>query len=95
MVHISSGGLVDVHIDVFPGYQISFAEIVKHKCDIPTISVGLIENFNQIEEILSNNRSDLVALGRKLLREPYAPINMAAEENIDIKFPIQYKRAFR
>lgn len=95
IAHISSGGLVDVHIDVFPGYQVSFAETVKVKCDIPTISVGLIENFNQVEEIISNGRSDLVALGRKLLREPYAPINMAAEENIDIEFPTQYKRAFR
>lgn len=91
---ISTGGLVDVDIDTFPGYQVSFAERVKKKCDIPTISVGLIEDFNQIEEILANDRSDLVALGRKLLRDPYTPLHMAADEGIDIDFPPQYKRAF-
>ncbi|OLS03687.1 NADPH dehydrogenase NamA [Tissierella creatinophila] len=95
IAHISTGGLVDVDINTFPGYQVSFAERVKKKCSIPTISVGLIENFNQIEEILSNNRSDLVALGRKLLRDPYAPLHMAYDQNIDIDFPLQYKRAYR
>lgn len=95
MAHISTGGLVDTAIDVYPGYQVKFAESIKKRCEIPTISVGLIENFNQIEELLSNNRSDLVALGRKLLRDPYAPLHMAYDENIDIEFPAQYRRAFR
>lgn len=57
VAHISTGGLIDTHIDVYPGYQVKFAEIVKKRCNIPTIAVGLIENFNQIEEILSNDRA--------------------------------------
>lgn len=95
LAHISTGGLVDTDIDVYPGYQVKFAETVKRRCNIPTIAVGLIENFNQIEEILSNHRADLVALGRKLLRDPYAPLQMAHEEGIDIDFPPQYKMSFR
>lgn len=95
IAHISTGGLVDVDINTFPGYQVSFAERVKKKCNIPTIAVGLIESFNQIEEILSNDRSDLVALGRKLLRNPYTPLHMATDQNIEIDFPYQYKRAFK
>lgn len=95
VAHISSGGLVDTYIDTFPGYQVEFAQVIKKECNIPTIAVGLIENFNQIEEILSNDRADLVALGRKLLRDPYAPIHMAIEEGIDIELPSQYDRAFK
>lgn len=95
IAHISSGGLVDTHIDVFPGYQVEFANTVRKKCNIPTIAVGLIENFNQVEDILSNERADLVALGRELLRRPYAPLDMAYNNNIDIDFPSQYRRAFR
>lgn len=95
LAHISSGGLLDVEMKVFPGYQVSFAQRVKEQCHIPTIAVGLIDNFNQIEEILSNNRADLVSLGRQLLRDPYTPLHMAYENNIDIDIPEQYKRAFR
>lgn len=95
VAHISTGGLLDVPMKVFPGYQLSYAESIKSKCGIPTVAVGLIENFNQIEEALSNNRADLVALGRQLLRDPYTPLRMAYEQDMDVEFPIQYERAFR
>lgn len=95
IAHISSGGLVDVDLEVFPGYQVKLADSIKSECNIPTIAVGLIEDFNQIEEILANDRADLVALGRKLLREPYAPLHMAYTEGADIEYPEQYKRSFK
>lgn len=95
IAHISSGGLVDARMNIFPGYQLNFAEIVKRRCDMPTISVGIIENFSQVEEALSNNRCDLVALGRQLLRDPYTPLRMAYEERAKIEFPLQYERGFR
>ncbi len=94
MAHISTGGLVPADINVFPGYQVSFAERIKKKCSIPTICVGMIENLNQIEEILCNNRSDLVAIGRLLLRDPYVPLHMAYDKNINVDFPLPYGRAF-
>ena len=95
LADISTGGLVDAHIEVYPGYQVPYAEKVKNKCNIPTMAVGLIETFDQIEEIVSNDRSDLVALGRQLLREPYTPFSMAFNKGIDVDFPDAYKRAFK
>lgn len=95
IAHISTGGLVDTEINVYPGYQIPFAEKVKKECNIPTIAVGLIENYNQIEEILSNQRADLVALGRHLLRDPYAPLHMAIKKGINIDLPKSYERAYK
>ena len=94
IVHVSSGGLINVKFDIYPGYQIKYSEIIKNKCNIPTIAVGLIREYDQVEEILSNNRADLVALGRELLRNPYWVLNTAYKNKIDIKYPYQSERGF-
>lgn len=94
IVHVSSGGLENVSIDVYPGYQVRFSEIIKKECDIPTIAVGLIKEYDQVEEILMNNRADLVALGRELLRNPYWVLLNAYEKNYDTVYPKQYERGF-
>lgn len=95
MVHVSSGGLVSVKIPVYPGYQVKLAETIKAECNMPTIAVGLIYKFEQIEEILSNNRADLVAIGRGLLRDPNFVLNMAYENKLDMDYPRQYERGYR
>ena len=76
MIHVSSGGLDEnQQITVYPGYQVRFSEMIKEKCGVPTITVGLITEVGQVEEILQNDRADLVALGRILLRDPFVLIN--------------------
>ena len=94
IVHVSSGGLIEVEFPIYPGYQRTHSETIKRQCHIPTIAVGLIDKFEQIEEILSNDRADLVALGRALLRDPHFVLNMAHENNLEIDYPKQYKRGF-
>ena len=94
MVHVSSGGLIPVKYEVYPGYQVQHSETIKRECKIPTIAVGLIKEYDHIEEILNHNRADLVALGRPLLRNPYFVLNMAHENNLEIKYPKQYERGF-
>jgi NADPH2 dehydrogenase len=95
VVHVSSGGLVIVPLDIYPGYQVNFCEIIKKKCKIPTIAVGLITLEEQVEEILKNNRADLVSLGRELLRNPYWVLQTAYNNGIEIDMPSQYKSAFK
>lgn len=94
VIHVSSGGLEPVHIKTYPGYQLCFAEAIKKECNIPTIAVGLISSLEQVEEILNNNRADLVALGRELLRNPYWVLNYSHQNNTSVEIPEQYKRAF-
>lgn len=94
IVHVSSGGLVHADIPLYPGYQINYASAIKSGCEIPVIAVGLITDLNMAEEILSNNRADLVAFGRELLRNPYFVLNEARKRNIPVEYPEQYKRAF-
>lgn len=95
IVHVSTGGLILAEINAYPGYQVNYSSIIKEKCNIPTIAVGLITDINMAEEIISNGRADLVAVGRELLRNPYFVLNEAKSRNIDFDYPEQYKGAFK
>lgn len=94
MVHVSSGGLIPVPMKVFPGYQLQLCEQIKHECQIPTIAVGLITSIEMIEEVLGNQRADLVALGRELLRNPYFALQNGKKYKQTIPYPHPYERAF-
>ncbi|MBU5676222.1 NADPH dehydrogenase NamA [Alkaliphilus sp. MSJ-5] len=93
IVNVSSGAVVPAEIKAYPGYQVPFAEVIKKETGLPTIAGGLITNPLMAEEILRNNRSDLVFLGRELLRNPYWPLHAAKEVRDDIKWPVQYERS--
>lgn len=94
LVDVSTGGVVQSHINVFPGYQVPHAEAIKHGADIPTGAVGLITTAIQAEEILQNNRADLIFLARVLLRDPYWPLHAAKELGEEIQPPVQYVRGW-
>lgn len=97
-VHYSSraagGGVARARINTFPGYQVSLSEHIKKECNIPTIAVGLISEFELIEDILGNERADLVAMGRALLREPYKLLNLAYDKGVKDIYPEPYVRGF-
>jgi len=94
IVHVSSGGMKNVPMTLYPGYQLAFAEQIKNSCHIPTIAVGLITTIEMAEEILMNNRSDLVAYGRLLLRNPYFPLQEGIKAGFKGFVPKQYERSF-
>lgn len=94
ILDVSSGGVVHAPIKSYEGYQVQFSEYLKKECNIPTIAVGLITKDNLVEEVLENERADLVALGRELLRNPYWVLDTALKNNIDYDYPEQYKRGF-
>ncbi len=93
MVNVSSGAVVPANIDVYPGYQVTFAEIIKKGTGLPVIAGGLITEPEMAEEILKNNRADFIFLGRELLRNPYWPLKAAKKLNQDIEWPRPYRRA--
>lgn len=94
LIDVSSGGLVLAEIDAFPGYQVPFSETIKEKAAIPTGAVGLITRGLQAEEILKNNRADLIFLGRELLRDPYWPYTAAKDLGVTIESPAPYERGW-
>lgn len=94
LIDVSSGGLVHVNIPTYPGYQINFSEKIKKAVPIATSTVGLITSGIHAEEILQNNRADLIMIGRELLRNPYWARTAALELNSEIEAPKQYARAW-
>ncbi|MGV2622014.1 NADPH dehydrogenase NamA [Halobacillus sp. ACCC02827] len=94
LIDVSSGGVVPASIEPYPGYQVKFAEQVKEGASIDTGAVGLITTGNQAEEILQNDRADLIFLARPLLRNPYWAKQAADELGYPLEGPIQYTRAW-
>jgi NADPH2 dehydrogenase len=93
LVNVSSGGVVNVNPKAYPGYQVKFAEIIRETTSLPVITGGLISSPQLAEEILHNDRADLVFIGRELLRDPYWPLHAAKELKDDIVWPKQYERS--
>jgi NADPH2 dehydrogenase len=92
IVHVSSGAIVPASISVYPGYQVKFAEIIKERTGLAVIAGGLITTPEMAEEIVQNNRADLIFLGRELLRNPYWPLKAAHELKAEIAWLKQYER---
>jgi NADPH2 dehydrogenase len=94
LIDVSSGGVVPARINVYPGYQVSYSEVIRNGAEVPTGAVGLITSPLHAEEILSNERADLVFLARELLRDPYWPRTAAKELGVEIQSPEQYSRGW-
>lgn len=92
IVNVSSGAVVPVKMKVYPGYQIKFAETIKRITGLYVIAGGLITEAVMAEEIVQNDRADMVFMGRELLRNPYFPLNSAKELREEIPWPYQYER---
>lgn len=95
MIDCSSGGNSnDQIIDSYPGYQVPFANVIRHSSSILTGSVGLITEPVQSEQILKNGESDVIFLGRELLRNPYWPMQaQVILDQQDSIWPLQYIRS--
>jgi NADPH2 dehydrogenase len=94
LIDVSSGAVVPAHIHTYPGYQVKYAETIKNGTGMATGAVGLITSPVQAEEIIQNERADLVILARELLRDPYWPRTAAKELGVSIESPKQYERGW-
>jgi 2,4-dienoyl-CoA reductase-like NADH-dependent reductase (Old Yellow Enzyme family) len=97
LVDCSSGGLVpDAKIKVEPGYQVPFADQVRHGANLPTAAVGFITEPKQADDIVRSGKADVVLLAREFLRDPYWPAHAAKVLGQKDKLPPpnQYARAW-
>jgi 2,4-dienoyl-CoA reductase-like NADH-dependent reductase (Old Yellow Enzyme family) len=93
-IDASSGGISPLQrITVGPGYQVPFSRGIKEATGVNTISVGLITEPRQAEDIVVNGDADLVALARGMLYDPRWPWHAAAELGGTVEAPPQYWRA--
>jgi 2,4-dienoyl-CoA reductase-like NADH-dependent reductase (Old Yellow Enzyme family) len=93
-IDVSSGGNSPMQkITLGPGYQVPFADAVKHATGLTTIAVGLITTAMQAEEIIASGKADMVALARAMLFDPRWPWHAAAELSASVDAPPQYWRS--
>jgi 2,4-dienoyl-CoA reductase-like NADH-dependent reductase (Old Yellow Enzyme family) len=75
------------------GYQVPFAETVKATTGMAVMSVGMIVDPHQAEEIVASGKADMVALARAMLDDPRWPLHAAAALGAEPPYPNQYARA--
>lgn len=94
VIDTSTGGLArEQQIPVGPNYQVRFAEQIKQQTGILAGAVGLITDAQQAEDILNEEKADLIFMARELLRNPYFPLHAAKQLDVDLNWPLQYERA--
>jgi len=93
VVDVSSGGATpDAHPDIYGRmYQVPFSDRVRLDAGIPTIAVGNVTEWDQVNTILAAGRADLVMLARQHLRDPYFALHAAAEQRVTVPWPNQYR----
>ena len=88
---IGSGGRPGIH----PGYQVPLARAIKQALDVPVIAVGNLDDPRLAEASIGNGDTDLVAVGRGMLRDPYWALHAIRGLSADeLDAPKQYARAF-
>jgi anthraniloyl-CoA monooxygenase len=64
-------------------YQTPYADAIRNRLGIPTIAVGVISSYDDVNSILMAGRADLCALGRVHLYDPMWTLHAAVEQDYD------------
>jgi len=93
IINVSTG---QTTADAEPVYgrmsQTWFSEQIRLEADVPTIAVGNITNWDQVNTILAAGRADIVALARPHLTNPHFTLQAAAYYgHEDQAWPKQYE----
>jgi len=73
-------------------FQTPFSDRIRHEAGIPTMTVGNISDWDQVNGILMAGRADLVCLARMHLANPYWTLHAAIEQgDTATDWPAPYK----
>ena len=64
-------------------YQTPFADAIRNRVDIPTIAVGIISSWDDVNSLVLAGRADLCAVGRAHLYDPNWTLHAAIEQDYD------------
>jgi len=95
LIDCSSGGIAakgPLIPSLHAGYQVPFAEAIRTRAGIATGAVGLITAPEHADEILANERADLVFIARAILADPTWPLQAAVSLGTSVALPPQYQR---
>lgn len=87
MIDCSTGGIGGrqrpQRMKLGQGFQVPFAEQIRHGAGLPTMAVGFLWDAKVCEEAVRSGQADMVALARELLLDPNWPNRAAAELGAD------------
>ena len=73
-------------------FQTPFSDRIRNEAGIPTMTVGNISDYDQVNGILMAGRADLVCLARVHLADPYWTLHAAVEQGDEqTDWPVPYK----
>ena len=88
------GGVLKSNLERGLGFQVPYANKIKKEVNIKTMAVGVIVDPQQAENILKENKADLIAMGRELMYNPFWSLHAAQELKADPEYkmwPDQYR----
>jgi len=71
-------------------YQTPFSDRIRHEAGVPTMTVGNIASYADVDSILAAGRADLCVLARGHLYDPYWTRHAAWEQGWELEWPNQY-----
>jgi hypothetical protein len=96
IVDVSAGQTVPEQQPVYGRlFQTPFADRVRHEAAIPTMTVGNISSYADVNSILVAGRADLCVLARAHLFDPYWTRHAAYEQGYALPWPDQYNALAR
>jgi anthraniloyl-CoA monooxygenase len=91
IVDVSAGQTVAEQQPVYGRlFQTPFADRVRHEAKIPTMTVGNISSYGDVNSILVAGRADLCVLARAHLYDPYWTRHAAYEQGYALPWPDPY-----
>lgn len=88
VVDVSSGALDPAQqVPFAPGYQVPLSQKVKRDAEVTTMTVGLITDYHQAEEIVASGQADFVLLGRGAMWDPRWPWHAAEVLGAEASYP--------
>ena len=91
IVDVSAGQTVPDQQPVYGRlFQTPFADRIRHEAGIPTMTVGNIASWADVNSIIAAGRADLCVLARAHLYDPYWTRHAAYEQGYELPWPDQY-----
>lgn len=83
-IDVSSGQVTPDERPAFGrSYQTPFADAIRNRVGIPTIAVGIISSWDDVNSLVLAGRADLCAVGRAHLYNPSWTLHAAVEQDYD------------
>jgi anthraniloyl-CoA monooxygenase len=98
-IDVSTGQVTSAERPAFGrSYQTPYADAIRNRLGIPTIAVGVISSYDDVNSILMAGRADLAALGRVRLYDPNWTLHAAMDQGYDgpgVTWPLPWRAGAR